>query len=179
MIIKNPKGIMPKIHEKAFVAPNATIIGDVEIGEGSNIWFGAVIRADFAPIRIGKNTSIQDNVTIHCEPGTDPAIIGDNVIAGHNCMIHGPCKIGNKITIGINATVLPHTEIGDGSVIGANAVVTERTIIEPGTLAVGGGVSAQPKKKYTEAQMNRMVLGAQLYAQNGKKFKQMFEKEKI
>ncbi|MHA1299783.1 MAG: gamma carbonic anhydrase family protein [Candidatus Helarchaeota archaeon] len=178
MILPNPKGIVPKIHEKAFIAPNATIIGDVEIGKGTNVWFGAVIRGDFGPIRIGKNTSIQDNVTIHCEPGKEPLIIGDYVIVGHNAMVHGPSRIGNNITVGINATVLPYTEIGDGSVIGANAVLTERTKVEPGTLAVGN-VSAQPRKKYTDAQIQRIIAGAQLYVQNGRKFKKMLEEKKI
>ena len=178
MIIPNPKGIMPKIHEKAFIAPNATIIGDVEIGKGTNVWFGAVIRADFGPIRIGKNTSIQDNATLHCEPGKEPLIIGDNVIVGHNAMVHGPCKIGNSITVGINSTILPYTEIGDGSIIGANAVLTEKTIIEPGTLTVGN-VSAEPKKKYGEAAIQRIIAGSQLYVQNGRKFRKMFEKENI
>ena len=85
-------GKKPNIHESAFIAPTATIIGDVTIGEGTNVWFGAIIRGDWGTIKIGKNTSIQENVTIHIKMGTT-AIIGNDCIIGHHAMIHGPAEI--------------------------------------------------------------------------------------
>ncbi len=125
----------PKIHESCFVAPNATIIGDVEIAEGCGIWYGAVIRADLKPVRIGKGSNVQDNVVIHVseENGVE---IGENVSIGHLAMVHG-AKIGNNVIIGINATILDGAEIGDNSIIGANALVTSGMKVPPNSLVLG------------------------------------------
>ena len=125
----------PKIHDSCFVAPNATIIGDVEIDEGCGIWYGAVIRADLNPIRIGKGSNIQDNVVLHvsAENGVE---IGENVSVGHLAMVHG-AKIGNNVIIGINATVLDGAEIGDNCIIGANALVTSGMKVPPNSLVLG------------------------------------------
>lgn len=127
--------MMPKIHESCFVADNATIIGDVEIAEGCGIWYGAVIRGDLNPIRIGKGSNIQDNCVIHVseENGVE---IGENVSVGHLAMVHG-AKIGNNVIIGINATVLDGAEIGDNSIIGANALVTSGMKVPPNSLVLG------------------------------------------
>ena len=143
----------PKIRESCFVAPNATIIGDVEIDEGCGIWYGAVIRADLKPVRIGKGSNVQDNVVIHVseENGVE---IGENVSIGHLAMVHG-AKIGNNVIIGINATILDGAEIGDNSIIGANALVTSGMKVPPNSLVLGvpGKVvkTDETGKKFKEA----------------------------
>ena len=172
LIMASPRtGKIPNIHESAFIAPNATIIGDVTIGEGTNVWFGAIIRADWGTIKIGKNTSIQENVTIHIEVGSE-AIIGDNCIIGHHAMIHGPTIIEDGCLIGIGSNIINNTKIGEGSLIGAGAVVTNAEI-PPRSLAVG--IPAKVKKQLDP---NGKPIGARTsgeYAKNGIKFKEFFE----
>ena len=127
--------IKPKIHESAYIAPTATIIGDVEIGEGASVWDCAVLRGDVSYIKIGKNTNIQDNAVVHVDYN-EPTIIGENVTVGHMAVVHA-AKIGNNVIVGIHAVILNGAEIGDGSVIGAGAVVTSRTKIPPKSLVLG------------------------------------------
>lgn len=124
-----------KIGKNVFIAPTASIIGDVTIEDGVSIWDGAVLRGDVSYIKIGKNSNIQDNVVIHVSHGV-PTIIGENVTVGHLAMVHG-AKIENNVIIGIHAVVLDNAEIGEGSVIGAGAVVTSRTKIPPNSLVLG------------------------------------------
>ncbi len=129
------KAIIPKIHPKAFIAPTAVIIGDVEIAEGVSIWDGAVIRGDVSYIKIGKNSNIQDNAVIHVSHDI-PTIIGENVTVGHLAMVHA-ATIENNVIIGINAVVLDNAVIGEGSIVGAGAVVTPNTKIPPKSLVLG------------------------------------------
>ncbi len=129
------KGKKPKLGNNVFVAPTASVIGDVEIEDGASIWYGAVLRGDLAYIKIGKNTNIQDNCTIHTD--TDkPAIIGDNVTVGHNAVVHG-CTVENNCLIGMNAVILNDAVIKTGSVIAAGSVVREGDKIGPGILLSG------------------------------------------
>ncbi|MBO5589205.1 MAG: gamma carbonic anhydrase family protein, partial [Anaerovibrio sp.] len=111
------KGKAPTIGEDVFIAPSATVVGDVEIGEGSHLWFNTVVRGDFQQIKIGKKCDIQDNSTIHVM-FDEPTEIGDNVIIGHNAIIHAR-KIGNNCLIGMGSIILGHTEIGNNVIIGA------------------------------------------------------------
>ncbi len=127
--------IKPRIHNSAYIAPTATIIGDVEIEEGASIWYGAVLRGDVSYIKIGKNTNIQDNAVVHVDYN-EPTIIGENVTIGHMAVVHA-AKIGNNVIVGIHAVILNGAEIGDGSVVGAGAVVTSRTKIPPKSLVLG------------------------------------------
>ena len=113
----------PKIASNAYIAPNATIIGDVTIEEGASIWFNVVIRGDFQPIVIGKYTNIQDNSTVHVM-GDSPTIIGDFVTVGHNCVVH--CDhVGNNTLIGMGAVLLGYTTIGENSIVGAGSLLTQ------------------------------------------------------
>jgi carbonic anhydrase/acetyltransferase-like protein (isoleucine patch superfamily) len=125
----------PLIHPSAFIAPTAVIIGDVEIGEGASVWFGAVIRADLAPIRIGVRTNIQDNCIIHVDMDT-PTHIGDGVTIGHNAVVHG-CTIEDNCLIGMGALVLNRARIESDTIVAAGAVVTEESRIGPGVLVAG------------------------------------------
>ena len=145
-MIREFNGKSPKIASSAFVSETAYIAGNVEIGENSNIWPGAVIRGDLAKITIGNNTSIEDNCVVHS--ATD-LIIGDNTIVGHGAILH--CKnIGNNVLIGNNATVLDNAEIGDYCIIAAGSVVAPDTRIPAESLAVG--VPAQVKSKLSQKQ---------------------------
>ena len=134
-MILNFEGKKPIINEKAFVAENATIIGEVIIGEYASIWYNVVLRGDIASIVIGKNTSIQDGSIVHCDVGVS-TIIGSNVTVGHNVVLHA-CKIGEGSLIGIGAIVLDKAEVGEGAIVGAGAIVTPRTKIPPYTMALG------------------------------------------
>lgn len=118
-----------------FVAENASVIGDVEIGKDSSVWFGAVIRGDHAPIRIGEGTSIQDNCVLHCEPG-HPIRIGNNVTVGHGAIIHCS-EIGDNVLIGMGAVILDGAKIGANCIIGAGAVVKENADIPENSMLVG------------------------------------------
>jgi carbonic anhydrase/acetyltransferase-like protein (isoleucine patch superfamily) len=137
------KGKTPKIGKGAFVAPTASIIGDVEIGEGASVWFGAVLRGDEAAIRIGAHTSVQDNVVIHVYEGHD-TVIEDHVTIGHGAILEA-CHIGSHALIGMRAVVLNRAKVGQRSVIAAGAVVLEDQEIPSECLAAG--VPAKVKKK--------------------------------
>ena len=129
------KGKQPEIGSNVFIAPTATLIGDVVIGDNASVWFGAVLRGDMAAIRVGENTNIQDNCTVHTDFDT-PAIIGDNVTVGHNAVVHG-CTLADNCLIGIGAVVLNGASIGKGSVVAAGSVVLEGQQVEPGQLVAG------------------------------------------
>ena len=139
-------GKTPRIAESAFISEAAYIVGDVEIGEYSNVWPGAVIRADFAAIKIGSYVDIEDNCTLHA--GNDMQI-SDHVIVGHGAVVHSR-KVGSRVLIGMSATTLHNSEIGDNCVIAAGSLVTEGMIIPAGSFVVG--VPAKVKSQVTEKQ---------------------------
>ncbi|MHA1803958.1 MAG: gamma carbonic anhydrase family protein [Promethearchaeota archaeon] len=176
IIIPSPwTGIEPKIHESVFIAPNAVIIGDVTIGERSNIWFGAVLRGDWGTIKIGKRTSIQEQVTIHVEAQSNVSI-GDDCIIGHHAMIHGPCEISNGCLIGIGSNVLHNSKIGEGSLVGAGAVVVNKEIPKRSMVV---GVPAEIKKQLPDKGPLVGVKTSEGYAKNGELFKEYFSKNPI
>ncbi len=135
-------GKKPVIAKDVFIAPNASIIGDVVIEEGCSIWYGAVVRGDFAPIRIGKNTSIQDNCVLHV--GRSGIFIGENNSIGHGAILHN-CIIGNKNNIGMNAVILDDAVIEDECMIAAGSVVTGRDRFP--SRQIIAGTPAQTKKE--------------------------------
>jgi carbonic anhydrase/acetyltransferase-like protein (isoleucine patch superfamily) len=173
IIMPSPRtGKKPQIHETAFIAPTAVIIGDVTIGERSNIWFGAVLRGDWGTIIIGDNTSIQENVSIHNKIGSTVKI-GNDCIIGHHAMIHGPCEIGRGCLVGIGANVLHKSKMGDGAILGAGCVLVGKEI-PPRTMAVG--VPAVIKKQLHQTGKMEGAKTSGEYAKNGEKFKSFFEK---
>jgi carbonic anhydrase/acetyltransferase-like protein (isoleucine patch superfamily) len=129
------KGKRPRIAGGVFLAPTAVLLGDVEIAEGTSIWFGAVLRADYGPIRIGPATNIQDNVVIHSET-SEGTVLEERVTVGHAAILHN-CWIGRGSLIGMGAILLTGSRIGPGSMVGAGAVVKEGFAVPPSTLAVG------------------------------------------
>jgi carbonic anhydrase/acetyltransferase-like protein (isoleucine patch superfamily) len=129
------KGVWPTLEGQVFVAPGAQLIGAVTVGHGSGIWFNSVLRADDAPIVIGRHTNIQDGSIIHTDPGF-PATIGDYVTVGHNVIIHA-CTVGANCIIGMGAIILTGAKIGANCVIGAGALITEGKEIPAGSVVVG------------------------------------------
>ncbi|MGE5190196.1 MAG: gamma carbonic anhydrase family protein [Gemmatimonadota bacterium] len=125
----------PRLPASVYVAAGAFVIGDVEIGEDSSVWFNTVVRGDIREIRIGRATNIQDNSTVHVT-SRDPVVVGDEVTVGHGVTVHG-CTIEDLCLIGIGSIVLDGAVIGRGSVIGAGAVVAPGTIVPPGSLVLG------------------------------------------
>lgn len=130
------RGAFPDFEKAAFVAPNATLLGAVKLGEDASIWFGAVLRGDVQAITVGARTNIQDNAVVHASTGLCPTVIGDDCTIGHSAIIHG-ATLGNGVLIGMGAIVLDEAEIGDEACIGAGALVTGKTKIPPGALVLG------------------------------------------
>lgn len=128
-------GRLPKLHHTVFVAETAVVIGNVEIGENSSIWFGAILRGDINLIKVGSRTSIQDNCVVHVDRDK-PVIVGDDVTVGHGAILHG-CNIGNCVLVGMGAKVLDGAKVGDGSIIAAGSVVREGQEIPSGVLVAG------------------------------------------
>lgn len=173
MIIKSPfNGKTPKIHHTVFIAPDVVIIGDVEVGAYSNIWFGAKLRGDWGKIIVGENTSIQENVVIHSRPN-EVCKIGNNVRLGHSCMVHGACNVGDYSMVGIHASILQGASLGKGSTLAGGSVLRNKTE----DFCLYAGVPAIKKKDYPNKKLNE--FGAKLYVQNGQKFKKAGYDQKI
>lgn len=135
-LIKSVRGFTPKIGNDTFLADNATIIGDVEIGDGCSIWFGTVLRGDVNSIRIGNGVNIQDGSVLHTLYQKSIIEIGNNVSVGHNVVIHG-AKVCDGALLGMGSIILDHAVIGEGAIIAAGAVVLSNTQVEPGSIYAG------------------------------------------
>ena len=158
-------GKVPRISPSAFIAETAVIIGNVTIGAGSNIWYRAVLRGDYCSLIIGKNTSIQDNVTIHSEKDTTLEI-KDNVIIGNNAMVHGPGVVESNVMIAIHSTVLANTIVGEGAIIAAGA--TARKEVPARTMVVG--TPATVKKELSDDDVQNTITDAEIYVANAESF---------
>jgi carbonic anhydrase/acetyltransferase-like protein (isoleucine patch superfamily) len=159
-MIKSFDGVSPKIHETAFVADSAVVIGDVEIGEQSSVWFGSILRGDVNFIRVGKRTNIQDGSIIHVSSKTHPTIIEDEVTLGHRVTLHG-CYIETGCLIGIGAVILDGVRVGRDSLIAAGSLVTPNTQISPRSLVMGS--PAQVKRELTEDEIYKQARFWQNY----------------
>jgi carbonic anhydrase/acetyltransferase-like protein (isoleucine patch superfamily) len=151
MIIK-VRDTEPKLAENVFIAPGATVIGNVSIGENSSVLFGAVIRGDVNAITIGKNCNVQDNSTIHATYQKTTTTLEDNVSIGHNVILHG-CHIGENTLIGMGSIVMDNAKIGKNSIVGAGSLVTEGKEFEEGSLIVGRPAKAIRKLSEEEKEM--------------------------
>jgi carbonic anhydrase/acetyltransferase-like protein (isoleucine patch superfamily) len=165
-MIRSFNGKTPKIAESAFVSEAAYVIGDVELGENSGVWPGAVVRGDFANIRIGANTMIEDGSIVHS--GT-PVEIGDNVLIGHSVVAHGS-KIGSNVLIGNNATILDGAIIGNFCVIGAGCLVSQGMEIPDNSFVVGA--PAKIKGQISEERRAGLRAGPGSYIELMKRYKQ-------
>ena len=150
-----------------WVAPNATVIGNVIMEKDSSIWFQCTIRGDNEPITIGAGSNIQDNSVIHTDPGC-PCTIGSNVTVGHMAMLHG-CQIGDGSLIGIGAVILNNAKIGKNCIIGAKALITEGSVIPDGSLVMG--IPGKIKKELDAEEQKIPQLNAGFYVENYKRYK--------
>jgi carbonic anhydrase/acetyltransferase-like protein (isoleucine patch superfamily) len=167
-MIRSFDGKSPKTAESAWVSEAAYVVGDVEIGQNSAVWPGAVVRADFTKIRIGDNTDIEDNCVVHGMPGS-PMEIGDNVVITHGAVVHSR-SIGNNVFIGFNAAILPHAEVGNLCFIAASSVVTEGMKIPDGSFVAGA--PAKVKGKISEKQKAWIEGHLLVYPPMAKRFKE-------
>ncbi|MBI4931591.1 MAG: gamma carbonic anhydrase family protein [Bacteroidetes bacterium] len=135
-LIKPVKGISPKFGSNCYLAENATVVGDVVMGDDCSVWFNAVVRGDVHYIRMGNKVNVQDGAIIHCTYQKHPTNIGNNVSIGHNAIVHG-CTVQDNVLIGMGAIVMDRCEIGSNSIIAAGAVVLEGTKVEPGSIYAG------------------------------------------
>ncbi len=169
-MIRNFNGKTPRIADSVFISEAAYIVGDVEIGEGSSVWPGAVIRGDSGRIVIGRNTAIEDNCVVHSGKPADPdTFIGDNINVGHGAVIHGR-KIGDNVLVGINAVILHDAVIGNFCLIGAGCVVSEGMVIPDGSFVVG--VPARIIGKVPEKQLHWLTGVPGEYAELGRRYKE-------
>src|SRR3954464_4430714 len=150
-IILPVNNVYPKFGEDCFIAPNATIVGDVITGNECSIWFNSVVRGDVNSIRIGNRVNIQDGAVIHCTYEKTKVVLGDNVSIGHNAIVHG-CTVHDNVLIGMGAIVMDNCEIGSNTIIAAGAVVTENTHVPSG--CIYAGVPARKVKDISQELIN-------------------------
>ena len=167
-------GKTPRIAEDVFIAPGAAVIGDVEIGPGSSVWFNAVIRADCNSVSIGARTNVQDGAVIHVDPDA-PCRIGDEVTIGHGAIVHGT-TVGDRCLIGMGAIILSRSELGEEVLVAAGAVVPEAARIPSGVLVAG--VPGKVKRVLDDANRERLALGAEHYDEHRERYLETLEPAK-
>ncbi len=146
-VILPVKNIYPVMGANCFIAPNATIVGDVLMGDECSVWFNAVLRGDVNSIQMGNRVNVQDGAVIHCTFEKTKAIIGNNVSIGHNAIVHG-CVIDDNVLVGMGAIVMDNVKVGSNSIVAAGAVVLENTVIEP--CSIYAGVPAKKVKDISQ-----------------------------
>lgn len=156
--------ISPTIGKEVFVAPDAWVIGDVELGNNVSVFFGAILRGDILPIRIGRGTNIQEHSMLHTSHGRVPTIVGEDCTIGHRAIVHG-CKVGNRTLIGMGAIVLDEAEIGDECLIGAGALILEGKKIPPRSLVVGS--PGKVIRELNDAEVEGLKRSAADYVKTG------------
>ncbi len=167
MPIYSHKGVTPRIGKNVYVAPNATIIGDVEIGDDSSVWFGVVIRGDEFPIRIGARTNIQDNAVVHVTGGKAATTIGDDVTVGHLALVHG-CTIGDRCLVGMGSIVLDGAVVGDECLVAAGALVPPRMKVPPRSFVIGR--PARVLRSLNDDELAQIREAGELYVQYARSF---------
>ncbi|TAI47012.1 gamma carbonic anhydrase family protein [Flagellimonas allohymeniacidonis] len=165
MIMKSVRGKSPKMGKDCFIAENATIVGEVDMGDECSIWFNAVVRGDVHFIKMGNKVNVQDGAIIHCTYERAPTTIGNNVSIGHGAIVHG-CTVKDNVLIGMGSILMDHCVVESNSIIAAGAVVTQRTHVEAGSIYAG-----MPAKKIkdispelTEGEINRIANNYVKYA---------------
>ncbi|MGW4196312.1 gamma carbonic anhydrase family protein [Streptomyces sp. NPDC005004] len=164
-------GREPTIDPDAFVAPTASVIGDVTLSAGASVWYGAVVRGDAERIAVGTDANVQDNVTLHADPGF-PLTVGERVSIGHNAVVHG-ATVEDDCLIGMGATVLNGAVIGAGSLVAAQALVPQGMLVPPGSLVAG--VPAKVRRELSEEERQGVTLNGTLYAELAKTHRAVHE----
>ena len=162
-------GKMPQVAEDAYIAPNATLIGDVTVEAGASVWFGAVLRGDDEAIRVGAGSNVQDNAVLHADRGY-PTIIGAGVTVGHAAIVHG-AKVGDGALIGMGATLLNGAAVGAESLVGANALLSEGKEFPPRTLVLG--VPAKAVRELDEQALAGLKASAAHYQERARRYRAM------
>jgi carbonic anhydrase/acetyltransferase-like protein (isoleucine patch superfamily) len=162
------KGTRPILGRGVYVAPNATVIGDVVLGDEASVWWGVVIRGDHMPIRIGARTNIQDNSVVHITGGVASTTVGDDVTVGHMVLLHG-CTVGNRVLVGMGSVLLDNSVIEDDVVIGAGSLVTPGTRIKSGWLAMGR--PAKGVRELTEGDRGWVREAGRIYVESAGEFR--------
>ena len=160
---------LPQLGKNAWVAPNATVIGDIRLGANASIWWNATLRGDNDPIHIGENTNIQDGSVLHTDEGV-PMHIGNNVTVGHLVMLHG-CTVGDGSLIGIGSVILNRAVIGRHCIIGANSLIPEGKVIPERSLVMGS--PGKVVRELTDEEVARLLLAAQGYVANARRYREL------
>jgi carbonic anhydrase/acetyltransferase-like protein (isoleucine patch superfamily) len=159
-------GKSPKVGKACYIAPTATLIGDVELGDGVSVWFAAVLRGDVSPIRVGARSNIQDGTVIHGEHDC-PTVIGEDVTVGHSAIIHA-ATVGDRVLVGMGAVLLSRSSVGPDSIIGARALITQDTHLPGGSMILG--MPAQVKRELTADEHERIMQSARHYVSHAKTY---------
>ena len=154
-------GKSPRLHDSVMLLGDVAIVGDVEIGERSSVWFGSVVRGDVNSVRIGARTNVQDHCVIHVTSGTHPTRVGDDVTLGHRVTLHG-CTIKDRCLVGVGAVVLDGAVVGEEAMVGAGALVPPGMVVPPGALALGS--PARVKRQLTPEEVASLRASAERYA---------------
>lgn len=169
-LIRSVRGKTPVFGTNCYITENATVVGEVTMGDNCSVWFNAVVRGDVNSIKIGNNTNIQDGAIIHCTYQTAKTVIGNNVSIAHNAIVHG-CTVHDNVLIGMGAIVMDNVVVHSGSIIAAGAVVLEDTVVEPNSIYAG-----TPAKKIKEVGDNRKDVFART-AKNYIMYSKWFKEE--
>ncbi|WP_137895942.1 gamma carbonic anhydrase family protein [Ramlibacter sp. 2FC] len=167
MAIYELDGVAPRVAETAWVADSAQVMGKVTLGEGSSVWFGAVLRGDSDSLTVGRGSNVQDGSVLHADAG-EPLTVGENVTVGHKVMLHG-CTIGDESLIGIGAVVLNGARIGKNCLVGAGALVTEGKEFPDGSMIIGS--PAKAVRQLTPEQIEGLRRSARHYSENARRFR--------
>ncbi|MEN2417403.1 gamma carbonic anhydrase family protein [Streptomyces rimosus] len=163
-LIAGMGGKEPDVDAGAFLAPTSVVVGEVTLAPGASVWYHAVLRADCGPIVLGADSNIQDNCTVHVDPGF-PVTVGERVSVGHNAVLHG-CTVEDDVLVGMGATVLNGAQIGAGSLVAAQALVPQGMRVPPGSLVAG--VPAKVVRQLTEEERDGIRLNATMYTELAK-----------
>ncbi len=160
------EGNIPQLDGDNFVAPDASLIGKVQLMRGASVWFNAVLRGDNELISIGKNSNVQDGTICHTDMGA-PLSLGEGVTVGHNVILHG-CQVGDHVLVGMGSTVMNHVKIGKNTIIGAGSVLTEGKEFPEGVLVLGA--PARVIRELSQEEMSLIRLSADTYVKNSERF---------
>lgn len=160
-------GKSPRLHESAFVVEDAVVVGDVELGAESSLWFGAVVRGDVNFVRIGARTNVQDHSVLHVTGGTHPTIVGDEVTLGHRVTLHG-CTVKDRCLIGIGAIVMDGVVVGEESIVGAGSLVAPGFVVPPRTLVLGS--PARVRRPLSAAEVEHLAQSAANYVEYARRY---------
>jgi carbonic anhydrase/acetyltransferase-like protein (isoleucine patch superfamily) len=165
MGIRSFQGVHPRLHPSVFLADGAHVIGDVQIGEDSSVWYNTVLRGDVNAIRIGLRSNIQDLTMVHVNKGRHPCVVGDDVTVGHHVVLHG-CRVGNRVLVGIGAVLLDGVVIEDDSFVAAGTLLTPGTFVPAGSMVMGA--PGKVKRVLTPEERSGLLASAAGYVLNAR-----------